>query len=275
MQINLNLLELADYETAQDITEEIFNQNPNVKFPINLEHIASQVGISDIQYLPLEGIERALIANDVKSEGIIAISENIIPTKRRFTLAHELGHFLIPRHGHRMQCTVKDMAKRDAHNEYVDMEAEANLFASLLLMPPKLINERQLISASSNIQNIVDLKSTFDVSLQACANNYINLHQDHLAVVYTYNRTILYGLNCDSNPFWLVANKSSSVPADSQLAKINLNSSEKFHSNEVRLSTWFSVKQESCIGKTILEETFVQENGYATTLLKVMDLKNT
>ena len=66
MQINLNLLELADYETAQDITEEIFNQNPNVKFPINLEHIASQVGISDIQYLPLEGIEGALIANDVK-----------------------------------------------------------------------------------------------------------------------------------------------------------------------------------------------------------------
>ena len=74
MQINLNLLELADYETAQDITEEIFNQNPNVKFPINLEHIASQVGISDIQYLPLEGIEVDL---DIYLSGsILGIKKN-------------------------------------------------------------------------------------------------------------------------------------------------------------------------------------------------------
>lgn len=61
-------------------------------------------------------------------------------TRRRFTLAHEIGHIIIPWH----MGTIVDNTEQhvdDADGEYWNLEDEANRFASELLLPRKWIIE--------------------------------------------------------------------------------------------------------------------------------------
>jgi Zn-dependent peptidase ImmA (M78 family) len=274
MSINLDLMELADFTNPKKIVREILNQNPDIKLPIPLEEIASAAGISDIRYQTLNGLEGALVANKEKSEGIIAINSNTIPSKQRFTLGHELGHFLIPSHGHKMQCTVKDLGKKTSSNSKVlDIEAEANVFSSQLLMPPQLLSKRGLLDASPNVSNIIQLKDICDVSFQACANNYINIHGDYLAVVYSHNNIIKYGLNADANPLWLNADRGKPLPKGSHTSTVGLSKYHNISSDEVDTELWFSPDKNYEYPETLIEETYVQKDGWAATLLWIDDIE--
>jgi len=274
MSINLDLMELADFTNPKKIVREILNQNPDIKLPIPLEDIASAAGISDIRYQPLNGLEGALVANKEKSEGIIAINSNTIPSKQRFTLGHELGHFLIPSHGHKMQCTVKDLSKKtSSKSKILDIEAEANVFSSQLLMPPQLLTKRGLLDASPNVSNIIQLKDICDVSFQACANNYINIHGDYLAVIYSHNNIIKYGLNADANPLWLSADRGKALPRGSHTSTVDLSKYHYISSDEVDTELWFSPNNNYEYPETLTEETYVQEDGWAATLLWIDDIE--
>ncbi|WP_404391360.1 ImmA/IrrE family metallo-endopeptidase [Pseudoalteromonas phenolica] len=267
-------MELADLTRPSDIVDEILKQNPNISFPIPLETIAEVVGIRDIRYTALESLEGALVANEEKSQGIIVVNQNTIPTKQRFTVGHELGHFLIPRHGHNMQCSPKDLKARPNRNSKIlDIESEANLFSSKLLMPAKLITQRGFIDKVPSFENILNLKSLCDVSLQACANNYINLHGDHLAIIISKDKKISYGLNCNNNPLWLNANKGSIIPIHSHTASVDLTKVNTVTSSEVDIGTWFSPSNRLKYPETIIEETLVQENGWAATLLWIEQIE--
>ena len=84
-----------------------------------------------------KGIEGMLTPNpDGSGEWGIIYNETVrSPGRRNFTLAHELGHYLLHRqlHPQGLQCTNRNMADWDeARNK---IEAEANTFASYLLMP--------------------------------------------------------------------------------------------------------------------------------------------
>mgnify|MGYP000495320468 CR=1 FL=1 len=274
MSINLDLMELADFTNPKKIVREILNQNPDIKLPIPLEDIASAAGISDIRYQSLDGLEGALVANEEKSEGIIAINNNAIQSRQRFTLGHELGHFLIPRHGHNMKCTVKDLNKKaNSKSKVLDIEAEANVFSSQLLMPPQLLIKRSLLDPSPSVSNIIQLKDTCNVSFQACANNYINIHGDYLAVVYSHNNTIHYGLNAEANPLWLTADRNKTVPRGSHTSTVDLTKYQSISSDEVDTELWFSPNNNFEYPDTLIEETYVQEDGWTATLLWIDDIE--
>lgn len=274
MSINLDLMELADFTNPKKIVREILSQNPNIKLPIPLKEIASAAGISDIRYQSLDGLEGALVANEEKSEGIIAINSNTRHSRQRFTLGHELGHFLIPRHGHNMRCTVKDLNKKaTTKSKILDIEAEANVFSSQLLMPAQLLTRRGLLDPSPNVSNIIQLTDICDVSFQACANNYINIHGDYLTIIITHNHTIHYGLNSDINPLWLNADKGKEVPRGSHTSTVDLTKYQSISSDEVDTELWFSPNNNFEYPDTLIEETYVQENGWAATLLWIDDIE--
>ncbi len=73
--------------------------------------------------------------------------------RQRFTLAHELGHYFIPWHAGLIICHI-DPNSRMRNRIYSDMEAEANHFASELLMPKSWISG--LIEKSKTIDAIVN-----------------------------------------------------------------------------------------------------------------------
>lgn len=268
MTIKLDLMELADFTRPKQIANEIIKQNPQIKLPISLEEVAQAAGISDIKYMPLDGLEGALVANEEKSEGKIVISNRAIPSRRRFTLGHELGHFLIPRHGHNMKCTIKDLRSNgNSKSKVLDIEAEANMFSSTLLMPPQLIRSRKLLTKVPSIENILNVKEICDVSFQACANNYINLHGDFLAMVYSKDKKITYGLNAEEHPLWLNAKKGTHIPARSLTYQADLTQRNTRIADEVDSSIWFDENKRYEIPESLIEEVYIQEDGYASTLL--------
>jgi hypothetical protein len=67
------------------------------------------------------------------------------PPRRRFTIAHELGHWQLHRHGgHGVYCrsSAVDSDDADDSTSLAGPEEEANAFAAALLMPAALIREQ-------------------------------------------------------------------------------------------------------------------------------------
>jgi Zn-dependent peptidase ImmA (M78 family) len=73
-----------------------------------------------------------------KKRPTIILNERRSPRRRRFTLAHELGHVLIPWHIGAI-VDVIDLADGAGDSAYWELEAEANRFAAELLMPEEWV----------------------------------------------------------------------------------------------------------------------------------------
>jgi len=118
--------------------------------PVDLELIANKYANLLYMSIPFEidGISANLKQPGVKPTIIV---NNVRPDKRqRFTLAHEIGHVLIPWH----MGTIFDIT--DDHSSegtsYWNMEAEANAFATELLMPSLFVQD--LIAGDKDIAKI-------------------------------------------------------------------------------------------------------------------------
>ena len=95
-----------------------------------------------------------------KSGYAIFINENHHSNRQRFTLAHEIGHFVLH------QGLIGDGIQDDTlYRSKLSgaIESQANKFAADLLMPWNLVNEQ----VSSGVDNIGDLARIFKVSKSA------------------------------------------------------------------------------------------------------------
>ena len=117
--------------------------------PVPVERIAQKLG-AQVRFGPFDGDLSGLIFRErdeaVDEEiTIIGVNSRHAPTRRRFTVAHEIGHLLL---GH------LDLSEGDLHVDHkffykkrsarssqgVDMEEiQANAFAAELLMPEKFL----------------------------------------------------------------------------------------------------------------------------------------
>jgi len=76
----------------------------------------------------------------VPESRIIAINRNDAPTRRRFSIAHELGHALLGHPSERAAlATIDDEAPPKPVTYPRHLEQEANAFAAALLMPYDLL----------------------------------------------------------------------------------------------------------------------------------------
>lgn len=83
-------------------------------------------------------------------------------TRRRFTIAHEIGHFVL--HTESLGAGVTDDGLYRSHLGG-PMEVQANRFAGWLLMPRRLILEE----VNRGTDSVADLARIFDVSKSAMA----------------------------------------------------------------------------------------------------------
>lgn len=101
----------------------------------------------------------------------ITINKNIdyLPRKR-FTLAHELGHLIIPWHnGDTKFDTDTPYIKRDGIRYLDTQELEANIFASELLMPTQWIASKISLIGTDNLQDLIQtIQAEAATSIMAC-----------------------------------------------------------------------------------------------------------
>lgn len=111
----------------------------NLKPPYDLEALAVKYATVELHHFPLEA-DGITIGIGGEEKPQIIINSNSPETRRKFTLAHELGHIIIPWH---TGTIVSHLGKIETNAEYREMESEANQFAAELLIPSNWIHEKE------------------------------------------------------------------------------------------------------------------------------------
>ncbi|WP_262249874.1 ImmA/IrrE family metallo-endopeptidase [Parapedobacter soli] len=194
---------------------------------------------------------------------------NTATSKRgRFTLAHELGHYLIDEH--RIALKYGMITPHQSKNGLLNkdlIELEADYFASTLLMPEIPFRE---ICARKNFsfQLLEDISNTFQVSIMAAILRFIEVGSREFMVVVSKNKMVRW--YAKSNDFQKVSfkfNVTSSLPKDSMSYSFTNVMDRDYLSNieEVDTEIWFF---QGFYGSTVFEQYYYSEiNGYLITLL--------
>lgn len=149
---------------------------------------------------PIHGSEGRLLTRGKR--GIIAVNAHISETgKRRFVIAHELGHFELHREVDPYEM-CSDRAFRDWHRNRPH-EAEANQFAAELLMPKDLFG-RHAGGTLPRLEVVGDLATRFRTTLMATLYRYVELDLAPCAIIYSESGTIQWSNCSDSLPFGYV-----------------------------------------------------------------------
>lgn len=204
------------------LVTNILAAEPDLATPTPIEKLAAALDIQEIAELTTAGFEGGLITTEERTSGIILVNKNCTPTRRRFTIAHELGHFLLPTHKPvqtgQFLCKRDDMSSWDQKDQdkYNRMEAEANQFASLILMPPPRLRLVLKRFGTPSISNILTIAEHFQVSPEAAARSYIEYHGDPLAFAITKGNIVIRSYKSREFPYITVRN-GALIPAGSNV----------------------------------------------------------
>lgn len=92
--------------------------------------------------IPIPGVDGvSLNVKSTRHRPRVVVNVDNPLTRLRFTLAHELGHIIIPWHVGTIVDSI-DAPDGAADNAYIQMEMEANAFAAELLMPKAWIQDQ-------------------------------------------------------------------------------------------------------------------------------------
>lgn len=122
--------------TAKELLSSVYSSTENINPPIDLEPILKQYGLT-VKFVKFR--DSTISGAYDKEEKTIYIAGDEIYTRKAFTIAHELGHFILHKDKDREFFYRMDIA-RISEEERED-EQMANWFASALLMPENLIRK--------------------------------------------------------------------------------------------------------------------------------------
>lgn len=156
---------------------------------VPVEKIAASLGVV-IVVAPLEGAGAQLVRRGARTH--IVLAERIEdPAARRFSIAHELGHFILE---HPLR-SLDPMPNTDQR----DYEREANAFAAELLMPAEVLRPR-CEAGPAGLEVPRQIASEFGVSILASAIRFAELSSAPCAVVLSSRGEVVWSAVSRSFP---------------------------------------------------------------------------
>lgn len=175
------------------LLQKIEQLNDEVMYPVKMQEIAIEVSRHFFPEAPITRVtgedfsgafEGAITkVPNTKNDWGIAYNTAIKSLGRvNFTLAHEFGHYLLHRQQleNGLKCTREDMYKWDS--EYGKREAEANEFASYLLMPINLF-ENELQNNDISLHLFKHIANYFNVSLTAALLKWLSFTTERAMLI--------------------------------------------------------------------------------------------
>jgi hypothetical protein len=214
-----------------------------------------------------------MVTTPDRNVGSIVVNSRSHPVRRRFTLAHELGHFLNPWHrpsdsSGGFSCTRGDLGngwRRGSApvSRHVVQEIEANRFAIELLAPAWLV--RPYLNGIPDLAKVIELADNFRLSREAGARRYVELHLRPTGLVFSLDGVVRYVERHADFSF------VSCRPGQRLLAL-------PAPTDEAGLSDHVEVDPRDWLGRpgrdSLVAQTLTQRDGYAITLL-VLDATET
>lgn len=268
-------MDLADFGSLDDIAVEIFRLEPDLPVPVPVEDLARQLDVSDIKTLETQGFEGGLVTDAEKSRGVILVNTSSRVERRRFSVGHELGHFLSPWHkplrSEGFLCTADDMRMDWAskQNRAAEMEVEANRFSAQILMPRTRFRLDMRRRQGCDLEHVLALARDYVTSKEATARRYIDLHDEPCAAVVSQNGVVLRVYRNEDFPY-VDVRKGLPVPPGSITSDKNIAPGAPTDTEEIDGSTWLpSTRGRRC--PMLYEQVLVQQDGFRMTLLSLAE----
>jgi Zn-dependent peptidase ImmA (M78 family) len=152
--------------TVENILEKYLNQEIP---PVPIKKIISDFGIFLKEEPAEDSLSGFILIDSENKRTIIGVNRNHHDKRKRFSMAHELGHYLLHHNeGVHIDHKVKIMLRNEDSRKGINSrEKEANLFAAELLMPAMFLKED-----IEKINNISLLDENDEKELKELANKY-------------------------------------------------------------------------------------------------------
>lgn len=168
----------ARYSKIELMVNQLLDQHQQLGPPVRIEDIAASFGI-EIRAGDLGDVSGLLARSG--NGAIIGVNSKQSRERRRFTIAHELGHFLLHEgmvshvdHNYRLNYR-NDQSSRAVNAE----EIEANFFAASMLIPTRFLNGMNAVEALDDDARVEQLAKRFDVSRHAMSLRLVNVYQEY------------------------------------------------------------------------------------------------
>ncbi|WP_418126476.1 ImmA/IrrE family metallo-endopeptidase [Variovorax sp. 160MFSha2.1] len=159
----------------EDLLARCYVDSPD---DIDLEVIAFEAGLQ-VRDRAMTGCEASLVG--VGNRGIVTVTTGISPERRRFSIAHEIGHWE-QHHGQSFSCRVEERALDKVEKS---KEREADDYASSLMMPRDMFKEAIKARKSGvSLALISDLGAAFKVSFPAAAIRFAELSGEPVVLIF-------------------------------------------------------------------------------------------
>ena len=160
--------------------------------PVPVHAIARALDIVEIREEPITNLEGALITTAERDVGSILVNCKSGRQRQRYSVGHELGHFLNPWHEQTaddgFQCSRQDMREGNWHmrrdlSRHDIQEVEANRFAIELLAPSRRFE--RFLASGPDLERVLSAARGFDVSREAAARRYVERHEAIVAIAFS------------------------------------------------------------------------------------------
>jgi Zn-dependent peptidase ImmA (M78 family) len=154
---------------AQKKAAELLRSANVTRVPVPVEELAQRIGAT-IHLEPFTGELYGMVHRNQDGTAVIGVNSLDAPTRRRFTIAHEIGHLVL----HADEALhIDERSPIGLRNEKSSWgndprEIQANQFAAALLMPLEQLLRDVAMVKGNDIEQAVDfLARKYEVSPQA------------------------------------------------------------------------------------------------------------
>jgi len=157
------------FAMARKKATELLERAAVASTPVPVDRVAAAVGAS-IRFEAFDGQMSGMVLRSTDGTAVIGINSNHSAVRRRFSIAHEIGHLVLHEEDALHVDAWTPFAYRtDTSSLGTDpREIEANQFAAELLMPEQLVRADVQGFADLSVEDVVErMAERYEVSAQA------------------------------------------------------------------------------------------------------------
>lgn len=217
------------------------------RFPVDVPEIALEAArifgwsdpITRIESAEIKGFDGALFPGEGKKNWLLLYNGAVTSVGRiRFTQAHELGHYILHRaFRDSFQCSDADMLNWSQDDR--DTEAQADLFASYLLMP--LDDYRKQVTTTVDLDVLGQCAERYGVSLTAAILKWLQYTDEKAVIVMSNDGFINWAWSSEpaakAGAFFRTRNNAIPLPQGSLASNTAIKHDR--HGTEISASVWF------------------------------------
>lgn len=246
---------------AKEIIEHFAITEPN---EYSLEEIIAGVKGPVVKYEKMKSAEGRIVnGNDLS---IITINEVTNEGKRRFSLAHEFGHYIMHKDIKFINDTEDSFWDWSGNKE---IETEANYFAAELLMPEEIFF-RLSRKKAFNVDSINELSEAFKTSFLSTAIRYAEKGNDPIILICSSNKKIRWFFKNSEFKHFIEIRREDEIPSGTATGDYYRSGKLDDYPVEIEPSHW-KIKAYKNLDLSFAETVVpFPQYGYALTFISII-----